>query len=215
MSKTFKKAIVIVIIIFTCFLLAGISIYFYITLNQTEKNEAMEISDIETASNLKNMVKSADVIVVGQYKGLYSTINLARDEQDRSKESTEEYLGGKVYSFHVDQTLKGELKDNSIHIVHRYSNQFEIEETLGHEDKEVEQADPTYIKPSMGKTYIAFIKQPEVEDFYEQSVEPYLIKVDTDEQVEIKSQIKEELEFDDTISGKSFNELETEIKALQ
>lgn len=215
LSKIVKRIVVIVLIGFTILLLAGISFYFYNTLNGTDKNEPFHLSEVETADNLDQMVEAADLIVVGQYKGLYSTVNMIRGNQNETKESTEEYLGGKVYNFHINRILKGNVEDDTIHIVHRYSNKFDIEETLGHENKEVEEADPTYIKPSIGKTYIAFINHPEVEDFYGQSLEPYLIKVDDEEQVEIKSHIEDDLEFDDTISGKTLFELETEIEALQ
>src|SRR5699024_8840993 len=140
------------------------------------------------------MIEKADVIVIGQYEHLNSTVNLIREDENETKESTEENLGGKIYNFHIDKklkgktdedkTLKGKVEEDSILLAHRYSKKFAIDEILGHEDKEVEEADPTYIKPSMGKTYIAFLKKPKIEDFYEQSVEPYLIKVDDNEQVE-------------------------------
>ena len=211
LSKPLKK-IIVVLIGFTIILLTGVTIYFYKTLSQTEKNEAFHLSEIETAENFTEMIEKADVIVIGQYEGLNSTVNLIREDEDETKESTEEYLGGKIYNFHIDKTLKGKVEEDSILLAHRYSKQFAIDEILGHEDKEVEEADPTYIKPSMRKTYIAFLKNPEVEDFYEQSVEPYLIKVDDNEQVEVKSNIEDDLNFDDTIEGKSLEEIKEEIE---
>lgn len=211
-SKVLKRTIIVFIICFTILLLTGIAFYFYNTLQQTAKNETFHLSEIETAENFTEMIEKADVIVIGQYEGLNSTVNLIREDEDETKESTEEYLGGKIYNFHIDKTLKGKVEEDSILLAHRYSKKFAIDEILGHEDKEVEEADPTYIKPSMGKTYVAFLKNPEVEDFYEQSVEPYLIKVDDNEQVEVKSNIEDDLNFDDTIEGKSLDELKEEIK---
>ena len=211
-SKVLKRTIIVFIICFTILLLTGIAVYFYNTLQQTAKNETFHLSEIETAENFTEMIEKADVIVIGQYEGLNSTVNLIREDEDETKESTEEYLGGKIYNFHIDKTLKGKVEEDSILLAHRYSKKFAIDEILGHEDKEVEEADPTYIKPSMGKTYIAFLKKPKIEDFYEQSVEPYLIKVDDNEQVEVKSNIEDDLNFDDTIEGKSLDELKEEIK---
>lgn len=211
-SNVFKRIIIVFIICFTILLLTGIAFYFYNTLQQTEKNESFHLSEIKTAKNLSEMIEEADVIVIGQYEGLNSTVNLIREEEDETKESTEEYLGGKIYNFHIDETLKGEVEEDSILLAHRYSKKFAIDEILGHEDKEVEEADPTYINPSMGKTYVAFLKKPKVEDFYEQSAEPYLIKVDDNEQVEVKSNVEDDLNFDDTIEGKSLEELKEEIK---
>src|SRR5699024_3779344 len=186
--------------------------YFYNTLQQTAKNETFQLSEIETAENFTEMIEKADVIVIGQYEGMNSTVNLIREDEDETKESTEEYIDAKVYNFHIDKTLKGKVEEDSILLAHRYSKKFAIDEILGHEVKEVEEADPTYIKPSMRKTFVAFLKNPEVEDFYEQSVEPYLIKVDDNEQVEVKSNIEDDLNFDDTIEGKSLDELKEEIK---
>src|SRR5699024_8934683 len=100
----------------------------------------------------------------------------------------------------------------SILLAHRYSKKFAIDEILGHEEKEVEEADATYVKPSMGKTYVAFLKNPEVEEYYEQSVEPYLINEDDNEQAEVESNIEDDLNFNDTIEGKSLDELKEEIK---
>src|SRR5699024_4576950 len=165
--KVLKRTIIVFIICFTILLLTGIAVYFYNTLQQTAKNETFHLSEIETAENFTEMIEKADVIVIGQYEGLNSTVNLIREDE---KESTEEYLGGKIYNFHIDKTLKGKVEEDSILLAHRYSKKFAIDEILGHEDKEVEEADPTYIKPSMGKTYIAFLKKPKIEDFYEQSV---------------------------------------------
>src|SRR5699024_12387108 len=103
-------------------------------------------------------------------------VNLIREDEDETKESTEEYLGGKIYNFHIDKTLKGKVEEDSILLAHRYSKKLAIDEILGHEDKEVEEADPTYIKHAMGNKYVAFLKNTEVEDFYEQSEQPNLNK---------------------------------------
>src|SRR5699024_12184397 len=142
---------------FRSLLLTGIAVYFYNTLQQTAKNETFHLSEIETAENFTEMIEKADVIVIGQYEGLNSTVNLIREDEDETKESTEEYVGGKIYNFHIDKTLKGKVEEDSIHLAHRYSKKFAIDEILGHEDKEVKEADPTYIKHSIGQRYVAFL----------------------------------------------------------
>src|SRR5699024_9394145 len=108
-----KRTIIVFIICFTILLLTGISYYFYNTLQQTAKNETFHLSEIETAENFIEMIEKADVIVIGQYEGLNSTVNLIREDEDETKESTEEYLGGKIYNFHIDKDRKSTRLNSS------------------------------------------------------------------------------------------------------
>src|SRR5699024_11353011 len=78
------RTIIVFIICFTILLLTGIAFYFYNTLQQTAKNETFHLSEIETAENFTEMIEKADVIVIGQYEGLNSTVNLIREEDRKS-----------------------------------------------------------------------------------------------------------------------------------
>lgn len=217
MSQTVKRLIIAFIILFTICLLIGVAIYFYNTLAKTEPNDNnLHLSEIHTANNLEEMVEASEYIVIGSYEGLHSTINLARDENDISKESADQYMGGKVYRFKIDEILKGENLSDTVKVIHRYSNKFEVGETLGFKDEEVEDVDPTFIKPRFNKPYILFLDQSELGDnMFIKSIEPFLISAADPEYVEVDSSIIEELNFKDNITGKNLDKIKKNILSLK
>lgn len=198
MSYTMKKLIVALLLLFTTILLVGISFYFYKTADNIAQGKdeiTIELEDVKTGTDLSDMVKQADMIVLGSYKSHHSTINMARDPEAMNKESTDKYIAGKVFRFKVKENLKGQLDEEMIKIAHRLSVPFEIEEILGYRDEEVEDVDPTYIKPVYDKTYIVFLKKGFVDDIYVRAIEPFLIAVNEENEVEMKSNIVEEIDF--------------------
>src|SRR5690625_3912543 len=119
MSYTTKKFLVAALIIFTTILLVGISYYFYATAIQTAQGKddiSIEINDVQTANDFSDMAKQADLIVLGHYKSHHSTMNLARDPNDVNKESQEEFIGAKIFRFHITEILKGKTEAKNIKI---------------------------------------------------------------------------------------------------
>jgi hypothetical protein len=214
MSKSVKRIILIGILFFILILLVGIGIYFYKSVaGLTDENEKEVLADIQTATNLEEMVSGADVIVFGTYEGLDATWNMARDQKDIQKEAKDLYIAGRLFAFHVEEVWKGSLADKEIQINHLYGLPFVVEKTFGYDDEEVEAVDPTYVSPSFHKSYIAFLKKSELGDFYMRAQEPFLISVDKYDVVKLESEVLEELDFEPSITGESLAEVKKEIAA--
>ncbi len=212
MSKAVKGIILISIFFFILILLVGIGIYFYKSVTGlTDENEKDVLEDIQTATNLEEMVRGADLIVFGTYEGLDATWNMARDQKDIQKEAKDLYIAGRLFAFHVEEVWKGSLSDKEMKINHVYGLPFKVEKTLGYDDEEVEAVDPTYISPSFQKSYIAFLKKSDHGDFYMRAQEPFLISVDKYDVVKLESEVLEELDFDQSITGESLVEVKKVI----
>ena len=80
----------------------------------------------KTTNHLSEMVEEADVIVLGEYDGLYSKWNMANSS---SHEIQNEDVEGHLFSFHVKEILKGDYVKNEILINHRYSENLVLEES--------------------------------------------------------------------------------------
>lgn len=190
------------VIIATAIILCGIIIAMYFSnVNNTEAVPAhngpsaiVVANDMLTATNLSDMVDNSDLVVLGTYEEFDSTWNLARNPNDISKASDEEYIEGKVYNFNIEEVLMGDIEESKIKISHTYSNNITVEFTSGDEEVspegilvkepttveyfEVENLDPTFISPTFNEKHIVFLQDDIVDNIYMGALEPYLIKFD-------------------------------------
>ncbi len=184
----------------------------------------------KTTNHLSEMVEEADVIVLGEYDGLYSKWNMANSS---SHEIQSEDVEGHLFSFHVKETLKGDYVKNEILINHRYSESLVLEESNEIIDKngiilkgatkvftkKVENKDPLYIKPKSEKTYIVFLKENNKLGHFYPALEPFMIEFDLRNTAHLKSNLinwdKNKYKFETKVKDKIFyieNKIDSTIK---
>lgn len=254
-SKKGLVAISLLLII----LAVGITSFKFIDKNKNTESlesatEKINITyDYKTAEDLTDMVHESDYIVLGVYEKFDSTWNLARNPDDLSKESEEEYIEGKIYNFKVEEVLSGDIKAKNIQISHMYEETIVVEETSGDEEitpegilvkeptsvkyHEVKNPDPAFIEPNFGEKYIVFLSKDEINGVYMGSIEPYLIKVDENELVNVQSNLLIEksptinthnfdgfnvsieseahIDFKDSVTGEKLDEIIKQIKKIK
>ncbi|MDM5188797.1 hypothetical protein QUF99_16180 [Bacillus sp. DX4.1] len=184
----------------------------------------------KTTNYLSEMADEASVVILGEYEGLDSKWNMARDSLH---ESQNEYVEGHLFKFHVKEILKGDPVENKILINHRYSEILILEDSNEVIDengiilkgatkvftKKVENKDPLYIKPTSGETYMVFLKEnPKLCHFYP-ALEPFMIQFDSNDVAQLKSNLinldKTKLKFETKVNKRTFyivNEIHTTIK---
>jgi hypothetical protein len=97
----------------------GINIFGFANDSETNFSQGLTVNggqDYPTTSELEEMVQEADVVLIGEYKDLDHTWNMARDPDDFQKEDTENYVEGHIYNFKVDEILKGESVLESLQV---------------------------------------------------------------------------------------------------
>jgi len=176
------------------------------------------------------MVEEADVIVLGEYDGLYSKWNMANSS---SHEIQSEDVEGHLFSFHVKEILKGDYVKNEILINHRYSENLVLEESNEIIDKngiilkgatkvftkKVENKDPLYIKPKSEETYIVFLKENNKLGHFYPALEPFMIEFDVRNIAHLKSNLinwdKNKYKFETKVKNKTFyieNDIDSTFK---
>ncbi|AJH84597.1 conserved domain protein [Bacillus cereus W] len=184
----------------------------------------------KTTNHLSEMVEEADVIVLGEYDGLYSKWNMANSS---SHEIQNEDVEGHLFSFHVKEILKGDYVKNEILINHRYSENLVLEESNEIIDKngiilkgatkvftkKVENKDPLYIKPKSEETYIVFLKENNKLGHFYPALEPFMIEFDLRNIAHLKSNLinwdKNKYKFETKVKNKTFyieNDIDSTIK---
>jgi hypothetical protein len=174
--------------------------------------------DYPIANELSEMVNSSELIVVGRYTGFDSIWNMARNPGNIYEEDTERYVEGHLYSFEIDEILKGNTEKDEILINHKYSELIKTTESnavineqgiIISEATEINEISFTltnklYIEPEIGATYILFLLYDGNFDDYYGAVEPFIIKV-SDEIVYLQSnlldsegEVEEEVMIDGT-----------------
>jgi hypothetical protein len=141
-----------------------------------ENNEQIKVrigGNLNMAFTLEEMNQEADYIVIGKYTQLKKKVNSARDVNDPSKESEEEYHEGEVYDFAVDQVLKGKISEKSILVEVPKKMQLTDPEDL----RKYEIIDPNYIQPKMDQKYILFLDKADGDDYYGIPFFPYVLEI--------------------------------------
>ncbi|UYX53654.1 hypothetical protein M3Y14_05785 [Bacillus thuringiensis] len=109
------KFILLTVPFVICLSIGGYSIYF----GEIGDKTILIAKDFPSTSRLEDMVKEADVVAIGNYDGLDSTWNMARNPQDISQEDQENYVEGHLYNFNVKEVLKGDPLQDRMKINYR------------------------------------------------------------------------------------------------
>lgn len=196
MTKNIKRVVTIIllllIIIVGVLLMTG-NIKFPVNDNSTLNL----LYEIEVSAALSEMADASQVIVVGQYKGYDSSWNMARNPNNVLEEDSENYTEGHFYEFSIDEVLKGDVDEREILVNHRYS---EIVKTTD-PNTEFTLIDPLYIAPEYGVSYILFLTKEEIFGNYYGSIEPFSIKIESDNTVTLNSNLIDSTgSFEDTVT---------------
>jgi hypothetical protein len=144
-----------------------------------------------TTEELSVMVSTAEVVVLGEYVGFDSHWNMARSPDNIFEKDNEYYSEGHLYSFTVDNVLKGALSDSVVLINHRYSELKKVTESNAIVNSEgiivvaatktndisFALIDALYIAPEVGAKYILFLTKDNTFGNYYGSIEPFAIKM--------------------------------------
>ena len=171
--------------------------------------------DIAVATDLSQMIEKSAFIVIGKYKAFSSSWNMARNPDDISQEDSENYTEGLLYTFIIDEVLKGELNERDILVNHRYSEIVSVLESDAVTDDRgviVKEAtienvvsftlhDPLYISPVLDAPYILFLDRDANSGYFHGPIEPFSIRITSDNNAVLESNlIDSEGYFEETIS---------------
>lgn len=179
-------------------------------------------SDYPMSGDLQVMRDHADSIVIGQFGEFINAWNMARDLEDSSKESSEHYVEGHIYSFQVEQVVKGECSEETIYINIPYKERIRgeisnvITDERGNLLKEATKIDPYefevirefYMEPDPEERVMLFLLYDAEFDRYFAAIEPYMIVLDENDTAELRSNMllpeeeKEELAFQEAKTEK-------------
>ncbi|TKI99165.1 cardiolipin synthase, partial [Bacillus cereus] len=105
------KTMVIAIPLATVIGLGGYSAFnshFSPVAEEDKNTETVILSkDFPATSDLNQMINEADLVVIGEYEGLDSKWNMARNPSNPSEEDKENYVEGHLYNFNISETIKG------------------------------------------------------------------------------------------------------------
>lgn len=88
-----------------------------------------------------------------------------------------------MYNFKVEESIIGE-NENDILVNIAYQEQHEYTNE-DNQETSFDVIDPYYVEPEIGSTYILFLKKDELFGNYYGSIEPFQIKIHSDNQVEL------------------------------
>lgn len=188
-----KKRIVLSICLIC---IIGVGIYFFHYLN----NQLLRVglsNDYVLVDTLEEANDSAKYIIKGQFKSYENEWNMHRDDHDILKEHPYEKITGRIYSFHIDDVLKGDINEQNVSVNFMYSTRlfFNSEGLLHGKDivnsKNVEYIDyreKTYVEPELNKDYILYLNYDEDFSLYYAAFQPYMIKIEQNH-LSIQSQL--------------------------
>lgn len=131
-------------------------------------------NDAPSYRSLEDMTTDAEYIVTGTYTSFDGKWNMSRNPEDISQEAVDSYVEGRIYNFHVESVLKGELSDSQIRVNLRYGDQVTFE------GDSFFVTNPNYIEPELNQTYLLFLKKEQSPAFdgYYGTGSPFAIKLE-------------------------------------
>ena len=160
--------------------------------------------DYAIYNNLQQMIDGPSYIAIGHFGRLEcETWNMNRDLEDPTKESEDLYVEGYRFKFHVLQSLKGEIPQETItvNIPHEFEIKGEITNAetnnRGEIIKEATERDPYsfmvpyehYTPPGPGFFYVLFLNYNEDFDLYFPAGVPYMATVSKEGTVRLRSEL--------------------------
>lgn len=172
----------------------------HVTENETTINIGL---DYPTTSELKEMVETADLVIIGYYENFDRTWNMSRNSEDIHKEDEDNYVEGRIYNFNINEIIKGHVDSELIEINMRFSETVEFEESNavvspeGIIEKEatevtiheIEVIDPLFIEPELNRKYLVFLSKDADFNNYYGAIEPFSIVFDENGVAELKSNL--------------------------
>lgn len=165
---------------FACFIVLLSSIVFTMSgcvVDQEAKKPDETIhysSDVLVANSLEDMIEKASCIVVGKYEELEEKINSARHPDDPKKEDPDNYQETHVYTFSINESIKGDISENTIRVNKAY--QFNISDP---QTDDLLVRSPDYYEPDFGKTYMLFLEKIPSSNSYSGSFINYEVEFDS------------------------------------
>lgn len=142
--------------------------------------------DMNVAADMDEMVKNASFIVVSSYQKQTKTINSARDPKNVSNPDPHNYHETRLYSFQVEQVLKGPFTDKTIEVGKLYKKTYK--ELTDEHGKPVhfQIVNSTFIKPDFGKKYVLFLDKVEFNDTYKGAFANFELLIQPGQTLEMK-----------------------------
>lgn len=131
-------------------------------------------NDAPSYRSLEDMTTDAEYIVTGTYTSFEKKWNMSRNPEDISQEAVNSYVEGRIYNFHVDSVLKGDISNSEIRVNLRYGDQVTFD------DGNFFVTNPNYIEPELNQTYLLFLtkEQSPAFDGYYGTGNPFAIKLE-------------------------------------
>ena len=120
--------------------------------------------DRNIVSNYEEAINQSELIVIGHFEGYKESWNMARNIEDSLKESEEYYVEGKIYSFVVDEVLKGSFATEKIEVNQRFSDNYSGKVKL----------DEYYVDVDYSQEYVLFLAYNELFEHYFGSFSPFI-----------------------------------------
>ena len=185
--------------------------------------------DYSLSSDISQMSKASDYIVIGKYVELEKVWNMRRDINDIKKESTTDYVEGKLYKFTISDVVKGSITERNILVNHRhlekivYENTDAIINTEGIiikpatviEEVTVNVQDPLYIEPQIGGSYMLFLSKDNNFGNYYGATEPFMIKIENDKAVLQSNLINKEGDFVTTARASNGDNIQINVGGMK
>lgn len=161
---------------------------------------AGHIAEYPVAATLDEMWERSGHVVSGRFDRLEEVWNMARDPADPSKESETDRFLGRLYTFTVEETLKGEaageilvnipymqtIRGEFSNAVWDQSGKLEKEATEFYPYR-VERLWDYYIEPGMGQRYMLFLSYGASNGHYFPAIEPYRVSLAEDGSMSVES----------------------------
>ena len=137
--------------------------------------------DYPHADSVTSMTEQATYVVIGTYTEFIKSWNMYGDSDDS-------YAEGRLYSFAVEEVLKGSVEEKEILVNQQYletlsyvesdekiENGIITEEATWSVEHKIDYNNPMYIEPELGSRYVLFLDK---NTYYYGSSEPFMIKLD-------------------------------------
>ena len=175
--------------------------------SESEKAYTITGQDYSVYDNLQQMAASSDYIVMGYFDwNRAESWNMSRDLEDPTKESTELYVEGVLYDFHICNVLKGEIPEEQITVNFPYRQEIKGEITnaqinkRGIITKKATEIDPYsfmapyeyYVNPFLyngDRFSILFLAYNEEFDLYFPCGVPYMVTAERDGTIHLRSDL--------------------------
>lgn len=133
--------------------------------SETNHTKIVE-SDFPAYADVESLAADSVLVVMGQYGGEEpDVINTAKDAENSLVESKEVYAECRVFTFHVQEVLKGECSDDEIRVGLSYGIR-----PAGFSELAVKD---TYLEPTTDDYKILFLLYSDSDGFYYPTSQPY------------------------------------------